>query len=248
MLDDDMWVYFPVDFTKNEDASASPQQPDNESNGISESKSETAATNMPSAQVIRPIDFYEPLTIRWMKRKVSNFEYLMALNHGAGRLMSDPLYHPILPWVTDFSTPKPTHGRILYPLLKWIELNRCLIYISALVGPTGGLRDLSMSKFRLSKGDAQLETTYKHSEPSHHVPESISELTYYIYMARRTPMQVLKRVVRDVFVPEHYPHSISRIYDWTPDECIPEFYSNPSVFESIHKEVFHPDDCWYYEE
>ena len=118
MLDDDMWVYFPVDFTKNEDASASPQQPDNESNGISESKSETAATNMPSAQVIRPIDFYEPLTIRWMKRKVSNFEYLMALNHGAGRLMSDPLYHPILPWVTDFSTPKPTHGRILYPLLK----------------------------------------------------------------------------------------------------------------------------------
>jgi len=96
-----------------------------------------------------------------------------------------------------------------------------------------------MSKFRLSKGDAQLETTYKHSEPPHHVPESISELTYYIYLARRTPMQVLKRVVRDVFVPEHYPHSISRIYDWTPDECIPEFYCDPSVFESIHKQVFY---------
>ncbi len=54
-----------------------------------------------------------------------------------------------------------------------------------------------------------------------------------------TCVKVLKRVVRDVFVPEHYPQSISRIYDWTPDECIPEFYCDPSAFESIHKEVNH---------
>lgn len=55
--------------------------------------------------------------------------------------------------------------------------------------------------------------------------------------------QVLKRVVRDVFVPEHYPQSISRIYDWTPDECIPEFYCDPTAFESIHKEVLLFLDC-----
>lgn len=27
-------------------------------------------------------------------------------------------------------------------------------------------------------------------------------------------LQVLRRVVRDVFVPEHYPHSIARMFDW----------------------------------
>lgn len=86
------------------------------------------------------------------------------------------------------------------------------------------------------KGDAQLETTFLHSNPPHHVPESLSELTYYIYLARRTPIQVLRRVVRDVFVPKHYPHSMSRFYDWSPDECIPEFFTDPTVLQSIHTE------------
>jgi hypothetical protein len=51
-------------------------------------------------------------------------------------------------------------------------------------------------------------------------------------------MQVLRRVVRDVFVPEHYPSSMARMFEWSPDECIPEFYCDSSVFESIHKEGF----------
>eukprot|EP01035_Chromulina_nebulosa_P018035 gene18035-23677_t len=135
----------------------------------------------------------------------------MAVNHAAGRTMVDPLYHPILPWITDFTCDSP-------------NINN-------------GYRDLSKTKFRLSKGDPQLETTYKHSDPPHHVPESLSELTYYIYMARRTPLQVLRRVVRDVFVPEHYPHSIARMYDWTPDECIPEFFYDVNVFTSIHQDL-----------
>lgn len=53
--------------------------------------------------------------------------------------------------------------------------------------------------------------------------------------------QVLRRVVRDVFVPEHYPHSVARMYDWTPDECIPEFYFDVTVFNSIHKDFGLPD-------
>ncbi len=166
--------------------------------------------------VDRHPDYYEPVTIQWSKGKLGNFEYLMIINAAAGRSMVDPLYHPILPWVTDFS--------VDHDLLE-----NC------------GYRDLSKTKFRLSKGDAQLETTYKHSDPPHHVPESISELTYYIYMARRTPMQVLRRVVRDVFVPEHYPHSVGRMYDWTPDECIPEFFTDSTVFQSIHQNVGLPD-------
>lgn len=173
--------------------------------------------------ISRHIDYYSPLTTQWISRKISNFEYLISINYAAGRSMLDPLYHPIFPWVTDFSSD-------------------CLLNVSENFNTSGDLyRDLSKTKFRLSKGDAQLETTFLHSDPPHHVPESLSELTYYIYMARRTPLQVLRRVVRDVFVPEHYPHSIARMYDWSPDECIPEFFFDLNVFESLHKDLGLPD-------
>lgn len=54
-------------------------------------------------------------------------------------------------------------------------------------------------------------------------------------MARITPLHVLRRVVRNEFVPGHYPHSMVRMYEWSPDECVPEFFTNESVFCSIHK-------------
>lgn len=209
MLDDNMWVYLqPSLGDKAMDVNCFNylETLDGEAAQKKAKALKADVLNGMRSTVDRPIDYKEPMTIQWVKGKISNFEYLMAINTGAGRSMSDALYHPLMPWVTDFSV------------------------------PFGGWRDFSMTKFRLSKGDAQLETTFKHSEPPHHVPESLSELTYYIYLARRTPMQVLRRVVRDVFVPEHYPQSISRIYVWTPDECIPEFFVDSTVFGSIHKE------------
>jgi hypothetical protein len=204
MLDDEMWVYLPMGLSNRLLYCAGIQSKQTEFQRRNQNTL-IAGTGIP-----RPVDYYEPLSIQWISGKISNFEYLMAINSAAGRTMIDPLYHPILPWVTDFTT-------------------NCMDILQPL-----SYRDLSKTKFRLSKGDTQLETTFRHSDPPHHIPESLSELTYYIYLARRTPMQVLRRVVRDVFVPEHYPQSMNRIYEWTPDECIPEFYMDPSVFKSIH--------------
>ena len=41
----------------------------------------------------------------WVERRISNFQYLLVLNHLAGRQMNDPNNHPVLPWVMDFSHP-----------------------------------------------------------------------------------------------------------------------------------------------
>lgn len=55
--------------------------------------------------------------------------------------------------------------------------------------------------------------------------------------ARRLPKQQLTRVVRAVFEANEYPGSMQRLYAWSPDECIPEFYTDPSVFQSRHPDM-----------
>ncbi|XP_055114373.1 WD repeat-containing protein 81 isoform X2 [Symphalangus syndactylus] len=162
------------------------------------------------------------LVLDWVHGRISNFHYLMQLNRLAGRRQGDPNYHPVLPWVVDFTTP---HGRF---------------------------RDLRKSKFRLNKGDKQLDFTYEMTrqafvaggagggEPPHvphHISDVLSDITYYVYKARRTPRSVLCGHVRAQWEPHEYPASMERMQNWTPDECIPEFYTDPSIFRSIHPDM-----------
>ncbi|KAK8803497.1 hypothetical protein WA158_001191 [Blastocystis sp. Blastoise] len=146
----------------------------------------------------------QPYILLWKEGKMSNFDYIMMLNYAAGRRMEDPAFHPVFPWVCDFTDHE------------------------------GGWRDFSRSKFRINKGDNQLDITYSHSIPPHHISESLSELTYAIYMGRRLPLSLLKSVVRSNFQAKEYPSNMPRMYQWTPDECIPEFYFDEDTFTSIH--------------
>ena len=151
----------------------------------------------------------------WVHGQISNFDYVMALNFLVGRRLGDPNYHPVFPWVTDFSV------------------------------RDGGYRDLKKSKFRLNKGDRQLDVTYKaalfdssqEGAPPHHVSDVLSDITYHVYLARRTPKSVLCDHVRANWVPNEYPPSMERLYYWTPDECIPQFFSDPTIFESVHEDL-----------
>ncbi|KAJ4796992.1 beige/BEACH domain protein [Rhynchospora pubera] len=150
---------------------------------------------------------------KWWKRQMSNFDYLLLLNKLAGRRWSDPTFHIVMPWVIDF-TEKPDESS------------------------ESGWRDLTKSKWRLAKGDEQLDFTYSSSEVPHHVSdECLSELAVCSYKARRLPLSLLRSTVRQVYEPNEYPSTMVRLYQWTPDECIPEFYTDPWVFVSLHSEM-----------
>jgi WD repeat-containing protein 81 len=59
---------------------------------------------------------------KWMSGQVSNFDYLMYLNQLCGRRKNHPEFHPVFPWIMDFSQ------------------------------ENGGWRDLTKSKYRMTKG------------------------------------------------------------------------------------------------
>lgn len=181
------------------------------------------------------------LVLDWVHGRVTNFSYLMELNRLAGRRAGDPNYHPVLPWVVDFTV------------------------------PFGKFRDLRRSKFRLNKGDKQLDFTYEMTKEAlaavgngmcgsgvsgdlsgsvgvgagqpdllhvpHHISDVLSDITYFVYKARQTPKSVLCSHVRSQWEPNEYPASMERMQSWTPDECIPEFYTDPSIFRSIHSDM-----------
>ncbi|XP_050670709.1 WD repeat-containing protein 81 [Leptidea sinapis] len=154
----------------------------------------------------------EKLCMLWVRGRISNLDYLLQLNILAGRSANDAQAHFMVPWVTDFYS---RCGR------NW--------------------RDLTKSKYRLNKGDRQLDMTYDvtscNGQIPHHVTDALTDITCYVYLARRMPKDTLCKYVRNKWVPAEYPASIQRMQEWTPDECIPEFYTDPTVFKSIHEDL-----------
>ncbi|KAG8052184.1 hypothetical protein GUJ93_ZPchr0001g29572 [Zizania palustris] len=142
---------------------------------------------------------------RWWMGELSNYEYILVLNKLAGRRWGDPSFHTVMPWVIDFTVRPDENSDV-------------------------GWRDLSKSKWRLAKGDEQLDFTYSSSEVPHHVSdECLSELAVCSYKARRLPKNILRSAVRSVYEPNEYPSNMQRLYQWTPDECIPEFIVIPDI-------------------
>ncbi|OON21146.1 Beige/BEACH domain protein, partial [Opisthorchis viverrini] len=71
----------------------------------------------------------------------------------------------------------------------------------------------------------------------HHLLDMMPNLAYYTYTARRTPKQTLMQYVRPIYQPHEFPSTMARLYESTPEECIPEFFTDPTVFKSIHPDM-----------
>ena len=41
--------------------------------------------------------------------------------------------------------------------------------------------------------------------------------------------------MRAVYEPNEYPGTMERLYQWTPDECLPAFYTDPDILRSTHE-------------
>uniref|UniRef100_A0A0N5A2I9 BEACH domain-containing protein n=1 Tax=Parastrongyloides trichosuri TaxID=131310 RepID=A0A0N5A2I9_PARTI len=114
-----------------------------------------------------------------------------------------------------------------YPIMPWV---------TDFTVENGGWRCLSKTKYRIVKGDDQLKEQYNRL-PSHHIPELLSDICVMSYRARVESKNELCKIVRRNWEPNEYPRSMEKMYLWSPDECIPEFYTDPSIFHSIHKDM-----------
>lgn len=172
-------------------------------------------------KIIPYIGYGDTPTQQWQKGLLTNLAYLMMLNAAAGRTVGSQHNPPMLPWVSNFAGEIDIRSDIGNLILE----------------KSPYWRDLSKSKFRLTKGDDQLDHTYQNLR--HHVPETLSEITYTVYMARVLPIYQLRSTIRDEFIAEHYPDSMQKLYEWSPDEATIEFFvpTEPCPFKSLHNEM-----------
>jgi len=173
------------------------------------------------------------LTAAWRIGAISNLEYISRINVVSGRKVGDFRFHAFMPWVIDFSK---------HPFAN--ENHKNNEDLGNVDGannnndekdddkPLFGYRDLSKTKARLMKGDEMLDKSF--DDFGFHLVDdpALSELGACVQSARNLSKFMLCRYVRPDWDPNEYPKSIERIFETTPDECLPRFYYDPTIFTS----------------
>jgi hypothetical protein len=91
----------------------------------------------------------------------------------------------------------------------------------------------SGSSISVSTGSRSSST----SSYAHHISNApLSEISYCIALARRLPVALLTSVVRRQWQPAEYPASLQQLVASTPDEAVPEFYTDPGVSVKEHSQ------------
>lgn len=161
------------------------------------------------------------LTERWVRREVSNFDYLMHLNTLAGRSFNDITQYPVFPWVlTDYTS-------------DTIDLEDPSVYRD-LSKPVGALEPKRLEKFKERYREFDDPVVPKFHYGSHY---SSSGIVLY-YLVRLEPFTSLAIDLQG----GHFDHADRMFGDiagtWSGcledmadvKELVPEFYHCPEAF------------------
>ena len=167
------------------------------------------------------------LTERWLRREVSNFEYLMALNHHASRSTNDLTQYPVMPWILcDYTS-------------DHLDLEDEAVYrdLSQPVGCLG--EDGRRSQSRVDDVEARYESLESIDMTPYHYGSHYSNSGFVLhYLVRMEPYTTSSIVLQG----GHFDHA-DRMFDslqqtWhgvthaasDVKELIPEFFYQPEMF------------------
>jgi WD40 repeat protein len=166
------------------------------------------------------------MTDRWMKREITNFQYLMFLNTISGRSFNDLSQYPVFPWIIkDYSS-------------DTIDLNDTSIYRD-LTKPIGALNPT-----RLHQYQERYELWESDTIPSFHYGTHYSTMAFVVHwLVRMEPFTSLHVDLHDGFF-DHGSRlfsSVARAWNNCQSdssdvkELIPEFFYLPEMFKNDNK-------------
>ena len=167
-----------------------------------------------------------PMTTRWEKREISNFDYLMFLNTIAGRTYNDLTQYPVFPWIlVDYSSDK-------------LDLNDPKTFRD-LTKPIGALNPVL-----LAQREEKFETWIDDQVPPFLYGTHYSTMAFVLHwLARVEPFSTLHIDFHDGYF-DHSARMFSSVHNsWKNSlqdssdvkELIPEFFYFPEMFMNENK-------------
>ena len=168
------------------------------------------------------------LTQKWIKRQISNFDYLMALNTIAGRTNNDLTQYPVFPWIiADYTSER-------------LDLAAPETYRNLSL-PVGALNPTRLEGF-LDRYES-FDPAVSDIPPFHYGSHYSSEGIVLFYLIRLEPFTSLSRLLQGgrfdtadrLFhsIPDAFHSSLHSTSD--VKELIPEFFYLPEFLENINR-------------
>lgn len=183
-------------------------------------------------RVLSPTHFMpentESITVQWVRGKISNFQYLLAMNKCAGRSFNDFSRYPIMPWcVNSYDTPmirlfEPTYFRELKkPFGLIFDNERAAAYQEHY---RGMIKDKEPHPFFFGTYISNVSSVLQYLMRLEPVSKSWKGFYGRVH---ESPERIFHSLVK------HYQSITTTSQDIK--ESIPEFYYLPEMFQNINK-------------